>query len=308
MVEFGFQGSKAGSSSAETPMLSGDVCSTIVTSPTPAPTPEPTPEPEVSLLTLAVDNIIGGDINCGSCHLTGGIASGTNFVVADLTENDLEDVLSFYIELDAPTNTQLLKDKPSAAIFHVGGNKFDGYSNEQMQWEALVDEVADTLLIDSDNIIFAEDFESYDVGSYPGDWEYFVNYQSDLSYSPSTYLGVIKVTDTDQAGGSKSLLLVNTSTQAPVQITKILDTSKFSDTVYLRLYIKQSIDLGRSPGNNHATLLGLRGETGQSEKEIRFGDAKGVLGININPTDGIAPVYEEQASQLSAAELAAAPC
>jgi len=677
----------------------------------PTPTPTPTPTPEVSLLSFAIDNIIGGDINCAACHLTGGTASGTNFVVADLTENSLEGAIRYYIELDTSTNVQLLKDKPGGTVFHIGGNEFDGYPYEQSQWEALVDEIAATIIepvasnpeasfttsisnltitadatsstegsnnnhsyawslsngdtangittnftvddagdyvvtltltddvtgyydttseavtvtdntelssncdiegvatcfdfedglpnelsgqnnasrsidtntgyqstssvkvttsdysdggffniappadsfwarvfvkgsgdngtyannwggntqgfarshgtlirgrddnaqlrigdhrcqlelnrdggnghlgddlemtsgeygdntticqqdvgarmepekwyclevhfngteseiqvfwdnqnvqqlhvteertwtnadkapggaysanadqpwgpyyfdsfefgyenyegsgptqengqkvkptntywydgvatseerigcgdnytihaplnsstmlgeldngypytdsseteptpgvtpapeatptpdpenVGNGTIIFSEDFESYDVGSYPGDWGYYVSYQTDLSYNPSVYLNAIKVTDTDQASGSKSLLLVNTSSQEPVQITKVLDTSKFTDTVYLRLYIKQSIDLGRSPGNNHATLLGLRGETGQGEKEVRFGDAKGVLGININPTDGIAPVYEEQASQLSAAELAAAP-
>ncbi len=156
-------------------------------------------------------------------------------------------------------------------------------------------------------LIFSEDFENYETDSYPGDWGYFVNYQADLSYDPSIYESVIKVTDSEVYRGNKALHLINESPQAPVQITRVLDTTKFTDRVFLRMYIKQSVDLGRSPGNNHATLVGLRGVTGQSEKEVRFGDAKGVLGINIIPTDGISPIYEKQASQLSAAELAAAP-
>ena len=157
-------------------------------------------------------------------------------------------------------------------------------------------------------LVFAEDFESYSNASYPDPWNYFVAFQSNLDHNPATYLDRIMVQNTDVNSGNQAVRLINDfSNVEPVQIAYPLDPSKFDDSLYVRMYIKQSVDIGRSPANNHATLVALRGSSGSNDVEVRFGDAKGVLGINVNPTDGIAPVHEEWASQLSASELASAP-
>ena len=44
--------------------------------------------------------------------------------------------------------------------------------------------------------------------------------------------------------------------------------------------------LGQNPGANHETLLGIRKD---KDNEIRFGEIKGVIGVNEVPTDNITP-------------------
>jgi hypothetical protein len=47
--------------------------------------------------------------------------------------------------------------------------------------------------------------------------------------------------------------------------------------------------LGQAPGRNHETLLGVRKSVGAAHDELRFGEIKGVIGVNEVPSDNISP-------------------
>lgn len=61
------------------------------------------------------------------------------------------------------------------------------------------------------------------------------------------------------------------------------------DTLYVRAWVYMTRQLGMNPGDNHETLIALRGSAGNANNEVRFGEIKGVIGTNEVPSDNIAP-------------------
>ena len=51
--------------------------------------------------------------------------------------------------------------------------------------------------------------------------------------------------------------------------------------------------LGANPGANHETLMGVRGDPGSANNEVRFGEIKGVIGTNEVPSDNISPQQDQ---------------
>ena len=65
-----------------------------------------------------------------------------------------------------------------------------------------------------------------------------------------------------------------------------------TDTLYVRAWVYMTRQLGMNPGDNHETLIALRGSAGNANNEVRFGEIKGVIGTNEVPSDNIAPTME----------------
>src|SRR6185369_2980433 len=60
--------------------------------------------------------------------------------------------------------------------------------------------------------------------------------------------------------------------------------------LYVRGYFYMTRKLGQNPGANHETLFGIRKD---KDTEIRFGEIKGVLGVNEVPSDNITPKMDQ---------------
>ncbi len=59
-----------------------------------------------------------------------------------------------------------------------------------------------------------------------------------------------------------------------------------TNKLYVRGYFYMTRQLGQNPGANHETLLGIRKD---GNNEVRFGEIKGVIGVNEVPSDNITP-------------------
>ena len=70
-------------------------------------------------------------------------------------------------------------------------------------------------------------------------------------------------------------------------ITRALPAN--TNKLYVRAWFYMSRKLGMNPGANHETLIGLRRISGDAGNEIRFGEAKGAIGFNMVPGDGLVP-------------------
>ena len=66
-----------------------------------------------------------------------------------------------------------------------------------------------------------------------------------------------------------------------------------TERIYVRSYVWLTEQLGQNPGNNHESLIGVRGTPGQASDEVRFGEIKGVVGTNEVPSDDISPTMEQ---------------
>ena len=253
------------------------------------------------LLARVSKNIVGA--TCIGCHVT---SRGKPLKFDSAAPDDVEAGISAYLILigDVDDSAQKLIDVANG-IGHGSGDVITAPGNE-LDWEALVTAIdAKQSKVINGNVIFTEDFEDYTVGSFPTDWGYFIAYQDNIfDFYNSAHVSKVIIENNVERGGNV-VHLINSSASEPVQIVK--DIPRDTRRMYLRMYMKQSVDIGRTPGNNHASLITLRGSLvgeNRNETELRFGDAKGVLGVNLNPTDGIAPIYYEQAGQLSGSGLA----
>lgn len=137
-------------------------------------------------------------------------------------------------------------------------------------------------------ILFEEDFEETNDDAVPAGWDSFVAYVVNMNNTKASAAYAL-VDSTKPRGGTKSLHVVGG--QQPAMLTRPLPAS--TNKVYLRAYVWLTAKLGQNPGNNHETLLGVRGTPGGANDEVRFGEIKGVIGTNEVPSDDISPKMDQ---------------
>ena len=142
--------------------------------------------------------------------------------------------------------------------------------------------------LDPELILFAEDFEAAALDSVPAGWDSFVAWQVNAANEPGGQVFAL-VDDSRAHAGSRALHVRGGSN--PAMLTRPLPAN--TARVFVRAYVWLSEDLGQNPGNNHETLIGLRGTPGQANSEVRFGEIKGVIGTNEVPSDDISPTMEQ---------------
>jgi len=140
---------------------------------------------------------------------------------------------------------------------------------------------------DPETILFEEDFEGAAPDTVPAGWDSFVGYVVNMNNQPGGM--AFALADASRAHqGSQSLHVLGG--QSPAMLTRPLPAGV--DRLYVRTYVWLTGKLGANPGNNHETLLGVRGSVGQANDEVRFGEIKGVIGTNEVPSDDISPTMD----------------
>lgn len=137
-------------------------------------------------------------------------------------------------------------------------------------------------------IVFKEDFEAADNDTVPAGWNSFVAYVVDMNNTPGGT--AFALADSSKAhAGTKALHIKGG--QQPAMLTRPLPDG--TNRIYMRAHIWLTNKMGAiAEGNNHETLIGVRGTPGGANDEVRFGQIKGVLGTNEVPSDDIAPTQE----------------
>lgn len=130
------------------------------------------------------------------------------------------------------------------------------------------------------NAILSANFESDAVGKQPTGWHNFIAYNTD-AMNPQGELQAI--VDATRPHGGKNSLHVKGG-QSPAFLTMPLPAN--IKKLYVRGYFYMTRQLGQNPGANHETLFGIRKD---KDNEIRFGEIKGVIGVNETPSDNISP-------------------
>jgi len=128
--------------------------------------------------------------------------------------------------------------------------------------------------------ILSADFESDMAGKQPAGWHNFLAYNTDTT-NPQGDLQAI-VDATRPHGGKNSLHVKSSGSPAFLTMPLPANTKK----LYVRGYFYMTRQLGQNPGANHETLFGIRKD---KDNEIRFGEIKGVIGVNEVPSDNISP-------------------
>ena len=134
------------------------------------------------------------------------------------------------------------------------------------------------------NAILSADFESDAAGKQPAGWHNFIAYNTDAA-NPQTNLQAI--VDTTRPHLGKNSLHVK-GDMNPAFLTLPLPAN--INKLYVRGYFYMTRKLGQNPGANHETLFGIRKD---KDTEIRFGEIKGVLGVNEVPSDNITPKMDQ---------------
>ncbi len=141
---------------------------------------------------------------------------------------------------------------------------------------------------DPATVLFEEDFEAAAPNTVPDGWDSFVGYVVNMNNEPGG-MAFALADDSRAHAGSQALHVRGGS--SPAMITRPLPAG--TDRVYMRAYVWTTVKLGQNPGNNHETLIGVRGSVGQANEEVRFGEIKGVIGTNEVPTDDISPTMDQ---------------
>lgn len=142
--------------------------------------------------------------------------------------------------------------------------------------------------LDPATVLFEEDFESAASGTTPPGWDSFVGYVVNMNNEAGGPAFAL-ADDTRARSGAQALHVLGGST--PAMLTRPLPPG--TDELHLRAYIWLTVKLGQNPGNNHETLVGVRGSVGQANEEVRFGEIKGVVGTNEVPSDDISPTMDQ---------------
>ena len=112
------------------------------------------------------------------------------------------------------------------------------------------------------------------------------NPQGDISTPTSTGSGA--VADTTHVHGGKVAVHFHGSGNTDFLELKL---SSGINHLYSRVWVYSSVQLGNGPSSdNHETLLGITGDPGSVNKQVRFGMIKGAIGTNQSPTDDISPL------------------
>jgi len=130
------------------------------------------------------------------------------------------------------------------------------------------------------NAILSADFEADLVGKQPAGWHNFLAYNIDAMNPQGDLQAIV---DATKPHGGKNSLHVK-SNGSPAFLTLPLPPS--ANQLYVRGYFYLTRQLGQNPGANHETLFGIRKD---KDHEIRFGEIKGVIGVNEVPSDNISP-------------------
>lgn len=141
---------------------------------------------------------------------------------------------------------------------------------------------------DPATVLFEEDFEGAADDSVPAGWDSFVGYVVNMNNEPGG-MAYALADGSRPHQGSKALHVVGG--QSPAMLTRPFPDGV--DRVYVRVYVWLTDKLGQNPGNNHETLIGVRGSVGQANDEVRFGEIKGVIGTNEVPSDDISPTMDQ---------------
>ncbi len=145
----------------------------------------------------------------------------------------------------------------------------------------------ETTAFDPATVLFEEDFEAAATGTTPAGWDSFVGYVVNMNNEPGGSAFAL-ADDSRARSGDQALHVLGGST--PAMLTRPLPAT--TNRVYVRAYVWLTVGLGQNPGNNHETLLGVRGSVGQANEEVRFGEIKGVIGTNEVPSDDISPTMK----------------
>jgi hypothetical protein len=137
---------------------------------------------------------------------------------------------------------------------------------------------------DPATILFAEDFEATATDAVPAGFSSFVAYEVDRNNEKGRAAYAL-VDDTKPRSG-KHALHVKSDGQ-PAMITRALPED--THALFVRVWVHLTGSLGQAPGRNHETLLGVRKSVGGAHDEVRFGEIKGVIGVNEVPSDNISP-------------------
>ena len=137
-------------------------------------------------------------------------------------------------------------------------------------------------------VLFEEDFEAAAPNSVPAGWDTFIAWQAGGPNNPGSDLFAL-VDDSRAHTGTQALHV--RAGQNPAMLTRPLPPG--TNRVFVRTYVWLTGQLGQNPGNNHETLIGVRGSVGQANEEVRFGEIKGVIGTNEVPSDDISPTMDQ---------------
>ncbi|WP_157596046.1 hypothetical protein [Plesiocystis pacifica] len=189
--------------------------------------------------------------------------------------------------LDAGEDTEDSSSSDEAEGSTTAGEESTTDSSSSSDAESESSESSETGL-DPALILFEEDFEAAAPDTVPAGWDSFVNWQVNAANMPGADTFAL-VDGTKPHGGSQSLHVKAGSN--PGMLTRPLPPG--TTTIYVRAHVWLTGKLGQNPGNNHETLIGIRGTPGQASDEVRFGEIKGVIGTNEVPSDDISPTQEQ---------------
>jgi hypothetical protein len=140
---------------------------------------------------------------------------------------------------------------------------------------------------------FTDDFESDMMGKQPAGFDNLIAYnfnatnpQGDISTPTSSGSGAV-ADNTHVHGGKMAVHFHGAANPAFLE----LKLASGINHLYSRVWIYSSIQLGNGPSSdNHETLLGITGDPGSVNNQVRFGMIKGAIGTNQSATDDISPL------------------
>ncbi len=138
------------------------------------------------------------------------------------------------------------------------------------------------------SILLQEDFEAHPAGARPEGYDVFCNYVLNPDSCNSGH--EVAVSSENARGGSQSILFEGSSGAAQLAWNIPPGTTRLYTRVWVFLSQRK---LGNNSDGNHETLIALRGSPEGVTNEIRFGEIKGVIGTNVEPTDNISPPADQ---------------
>jgi hypothetical protein len=141
---------------------------------------------------------------------------------------------------------------------------------------------------------FTDDFESDMMGKQPAGFDNLIAYnfnatnpQGDISTPTSSGSGAV-ADNTHTHNGSKMAVHFHGSSNPAFLELKL---ASGINHLYSRVWVYSSLQLGNGPSSdNHETLLGITGDPGSVNNQVRFGMIKGAIGTNQSATDDISPL------------------
>jgi hypothetical protein len=139
-------------------------------------------------------------------------------------------------------------------------------------------------------VLFSDDFESDTSGKQPANWDNLISY----NYKTTNPMGSLSaLADATQTHGGSKLAahFVTDGSGSMVFLEHALPSGTNHLFVRAYVYLKKSIgDSPASASDNHETLMGLTMTPNNGDNQLRFGQAKGAIGMNQVPSDDFSPV------------------